>query len=362
MTPAVRRIALAELGGAEIDRWRDLARSAAEPNPFFEPELVLPARDHLDGGGSVDLLLALEADEWHGCIPLTDGRGWRRTPVRSASSWIHLYCFAGTPLVRSGSEERVLGAWVEEAPWAGFLGLDLLATESSVGKALGRACANAGRHGVTYETTDRAGVLRDGEGVFPLTLKPKRRRELERQRRRLEERLGGPLTTTVEDGPTAVAGFLALESAGWKGRDGTALASDPAHRAFFEEMCRGFGDAGRLRLFRFGTPEHPVALLCCLVSGNTLFEFKIAFDEDLAEFSPGIQLERDVLAMVGADQPEVIRIDSCAIPTNQMANRFFADRIPIGAVAIPAKGFRGQLARFAVDKTAKARKAARRHE
>ena len=46
---------------ADVARWRDLAARAADPNPFFEPELLLPAVRHLKGGGEVRLLVAERA-------------------------------------------------------------------------------------------------------------------------------------------------------------------------------------------------------------------------------------------------------------------------------------------------------------
>ena len=50
-----RRIPLADLGGAELDRWRRLAAAAIEPNPFFEPEYVLAQARALDAVGDVAL-------------------------------------------------------------------------------------------------------------------------------------------------------------------------------------------------------------------------------------------------------------------------------------------------------------------
>ena len=43
-----RQIPLADVGNAELERWQRLARAALEPNPFFEPEYLLPQARAID--------------------------------------------------------------------------------------------------------------------------------------------------------------------------------------------------------------------------------------------------------------------------------------------------------------------------
>ena len=77
-----------------------LVAQSAEPNPFFEPEYVLPAAELL-GGRRLGLLVVREGDGWAACLPVHRPRRWHRVPLGCVASWQHRYCFLGTPLVRT---------------------------------------------------------------------------------------------------------------------------------------------------------------------------------------------------------------------------------------------------------------------
>jgi hypothetical protein len=81
-----RLVPLRLLSPADIDAWRDLAGRSLDANPFFEPELVLPAAKHL-GGGEVGLLTAGNGDGWSACLPVRSGR--LGGVVKSLVSWRH---------------------------------------------------------------------------------------------------------------------------------------------------------------------------------------------------------------------------------------------------------------------------------
>ena len=69
----------------------------------------------------------------------------------------------------------------------------------------------------------------------------KRRKDLARCRRRLEEELGTePALRREAADDESIEQFLDLERSGWKGDEGTAFASDPAHADLFRRFCRDF--------------------------------------------------------------------------------------------------------------------------
>ena len=95
---------LDNLTDSDIGAWRELSEAALEPNPFFDPDFVLPAAAELDSTG-VGLLVARQGDDWTGCMPVVRQRGWRRVPTTGLVVWRHLYCFLGTPLLRPDQAE-----------------------------------------------------------------------------------------------------------------------------------------------------------------------------------------------------------------------------------------------------------------
>jgi hypothetical protein len=101
-------------------------------------------------------------------------------------------------------------------------------------------------------------------------------------------------------------------------------------------------------------------MLCSLVASDTLFEFKIAFDERFARCAPGVQIEVDAVDMMGAAFPQVRVLDTCADPRNAMANALFPDRIPLQTAAVPGPGLRGRRDTALVKAALKTRHALRR--
>lgn len=354
-------VPLASIGPPEVGRWRELAAAAIEPNPFFEPELVLPAAKALAADPS--LLVSVDEDgAWAAAMPVLGGRGWRHLPLRGLSSWTHIYSFFGAPLLRRGAEQAALADWLRPSGGAlrPFLGLDLLDADGPFMAALEAAAGRAGASIVVYEEHERAALHRTPEGLG-MRLGSKRRRENARLGRRLGEALGGAEITVVDRAgdPAAAEDFLALESSGWKGTEGTALRSDPAHAEFFRSLCEGFGRLGRLQLLSLEGGGRAAAIKCDIVAGGTVFCFKTAFDESLAEFSPGVQLERGIVDYMG-DDDEVLLIDTCAEAGNGMANRVWPDRRRMVSLAVTRGGAAGVLPGLTVRGLARTRKLIRR--
>ena len=75
------------------------------------------------------------------------------------------------------------------------------------------------------------------------------------------------------------------------------------------------------------------AMLCLLRAHETVFMFKMAFDESMRRYSPGTQLVADLYAWFQAN-PTIAVIDTCAAPDDRFANRLFPDRRALGAFMI----------------------------
>ena len=171
-----------------------------------------------------------------------------------------------------------------------------------------------------------------------LTLKPKHRRELRRQRDRLAEALDAAIDSRDETGSdAAVTEFLRLEGSGWKHNAGTAFSSLPGHEEMFRRICRAFEEQGRLQLLTLRAGEQTLASKCNLIAGDIAFCFKIAFDEAWSKYSPGVQLELANIDFFHND-PRLKWMDSCAEPSNGMINRLWPDRRPIQVTAITGAG------------------------
>ena len=222
--------------------------------------------------------------DWLGCLPVE-----RRGPLPVLFGWHSPYTFLGTPLVRRGAADRFATALVDHL--RASLGRFLLLRRAGVGEvvaAIEAAGAARGKVRAVFEREEsRAALVRRPEDDYLAGMKSKRRSELKRQRRKLDEELGGEVEVAERSGPEAAEEFLALESGGWKGREATALTAEEGTADFFRDICARFGADGRISLRALRTEERCVAMTCDLTVGGVRFGFKTAYDEDLRRFSPG---------------------------------------------------------------------------
>jgi CelD/BcsL family acetyltransferase involved in cellulose biosynthesis len=317
---------------AEIARWDELAQWTSEPNPFHESWYLLPALRALDPRGEVKLLCLESGGQLAGLLPVRRASRYYGHPVPHLANWLHANAFLGVPLVAHGFERafwRELFAWCDSHPRGGlFLHLSQLPIEGPLYDALAQVLAEQDRDATTVLREERA-LLRSElspETYLEASLSGKKRKELRRQHRRLAEE--GKLTVERSDGRGGLAAwtdeFLALEQAGWKGKQGSALASDAATAALFREALQGAAVRGRLERLAIRLDGRPLAMLATLLTPPGAFAFKTAFDENFARFSPGVLLQRENLELL--TRPGIEWTDSCAAMDHPMIDHFWRQR------------------------------------
>jgi CelD/BcsL family acetyltransferase involved in cellulose biosynthesis len=336
-----RTISILDLSPADEAAWRDLGARSVEPNPFYEIDFVVPACRHLSGGNDVALVVAEDGGQFHACVPVKRVKVLAAVRPPVISSWLHLYSFLGTPLVdREGGVDAVaalLSALRRHAGWPGIVILRLFADDGPVAVYLRRAADELGLAVHTYESGERVVFhCHDEQTVTSAPKVHRERRAKARQWRRLCDEWGEPAVVDRADDPEGHAAFLALESAGWKGRAATALASRPSDAAFYREVTTRFRDSGRLCLYSLEAGGNTLAMQTNFRSGSALFDWKVAYDEQFARYSPGAQLQLQVLEAARRDGLSLI--DSCADVADEHQQRLSAARRRIATLAIVGDG------------------------
>jgi CelD/BcsL family acetyltransferase involved in cellulose biosynthesis len=326
----VRLLPMAEVGPRDVDAWKILARQALEPNPFFEPEFVLPlaaARPQDD----VHLLVVDRGGEWLFCMPVVMRWGWHKVPVPVLSTWLSQYTFLGTPLVASTSPD-VLSTLLQgvKSLHSGLLMFEWLGGGGAVSARLSQAASEFGSPVLLWERFERAAIRPSVKANSHLS--SKRRSDFARRRRALERECGGVvrLVDRTND-PSAVDEFLAIEASGWKGSEGTAIASRSDDILFFRQLCEDLAAAGRLKILALMC-SRTVAMQCNFISNSVMFGFRTCYDESLSRFSPGALLLLD--AIEDSSASEVTWLDSCTAPDNDLCNRLMPDRQPIETIVV----------------------------
>lgn len=144
------------------------------------------------------------------------------------------------------------------------------------------------------------------------------RTNLRKQRKRLADdglvtRL--QLSTTVDEMAAAVEDYGRLESTGWKGADGTAVASGNEQGRFYRTLLETFAANGGARVYRYWIGEQLAAMDLCVEGGAFLVVLKTAYDEHLdlpgagaGGLSPALLMREDAVRDI-FDAGQVARIE-----------------------------------------------------
>jgi CelD/BcsL family acetyltransferase involved in cellulose biosynthesis len=308
--------------------WRTLAASALVPAPGASPAWAEPVLKHfsarkltlarnISGAPTGVALIERRLFPW----PLRQSLG---TPLS----------FQGVPLLAREDASDALRELVGKGP--------LLLRGIPADGPFWDIVKISGLKAGVVNTWQRAALKAedDFERWFETNFERKRRKEF----RRLMARLGevGRLETLAWTPGEAIdpwaEEFLALEAKGWKGKRGTALASNPATAASLREVLRNLSEEGSLRFWKLSLDGHAVAMLFATVMGGTAWLGKIAHDETYAKYSPGVLMILAATQALMAD-PAVNLADSCAQPGHPMIDHLWRDRVRMADVLLAPAGF-----------------------
>lgn len=342
--PFVRWIEPGPALEALVPEWTELAARAAEPNPFYEPWMALPALRHFGRGQKLAFAFVFEPHPSSphqtptliGVFPIENRPMRAGLPIRLAQLWRYPFCHLCTPIVdRDGVD----------AAWAAFL--DALADDRRR-PGLFRAALQNGDATVqrglwpvlqakrwAFLVTDcyARGFLRRGpsaDEVLASALRGRRLHEIRRVRRALEKL--GPVTCEVWSESEAASGdldrelaqFLEMEALGWKGRESSAMRSRRGEGDYFLEVAADSVRRGRGRLLVLRQSGRAIAFKWNVYSGEGGFTMRITYDESLRRYSPGVQLE--VENVRDLHRTDSAWLDSCASRDRFLVNHLWSDR------------------------------------
>lgn len=330
--------------------WSELAAAAADPNVFYMPRVLGPALRSLSKGRVRLWVVNGENGQLDAVFPIESRRLWRGAPLPHLALWKHAYSYLSTPLVRAGREQAVARAfvdWLSTGPRrARFVHLPVAHADS----AFLRALLQPGPRSLVLQHLNKheRALLHsplDSAAYMKKRLNRRRRKDYRRQARQLGEL--GTLERRRIEAPAALREwlprFLALEAAGWKGEEGSALAQGADSRHYMEALFAGFrpGDAELLVMLLDG---RPIAMKLNLHAAPGSFAFKIAFDQELSRYSPGVLLELFNLESV-LDRPEgPAWMDSCADPDHPMIDKLWSERRTIARLNLASTSPGARLA------------------
>jgi len=158
-----------------------------------------------------------------------------------------------------------------------------------------------------------------------------RRKTMRRNLKRLNKRgkVEFRIITDEKETPAALERFLVVEGSGWKKNLGTSLSSQQADSVFVKSMVAELATQHRVFISELRVDNDVAASAINLISGTEMFAFKIGFNENYAEASPGVLHEMHLAEYVCEHFPQITRIDGCA-KADSYLNQIWPDRIVIG--------------------------------
>lgn len=329
-----------------IEAWEKLASVAAEPNPFYEHWMLIPALRLLAAGQDVSVLLVFHPNpaaggRLIGVLPVQRVNWPHRMPIGALRSWRYRHCFLATPLVAADAQREfwhLLFKWACDNASVGVLELPHLAIDGPVyAHLLDSYGEQPGAMQVVGQYGRAMMRLEDPDHYAQRTphLRETRRKYARRRRKLAEEghvtvhRLGAD-----EQAIPYLQAFMQVEAGGWKGRSGTALACDIADRNFFSAICERAHQRKRLTFLRMDVDSTPIASEINVHAGEGVFSLKTAYDERFAKYSPGMLLTMEATAILHEDG-RAKWVDACASSRVDPVKCIWDERRLIGTVICP---------------------------
>jgi CelD/BcsL family acetyltransferase involved in cellulose biosynthesis len=311
---------LTDLNGA----WAELLTRADAPNVFMDPALVAVA-DAADPSTQHRALLAWKhidgrrqlAGVW--TFAITRARK-SPLPVRFLSAPAFTHGYLATPVIDRHSLDETLDAMLDtianDASLPKLIALDTMGTDGATYEALVRVLEQRDSASCIFEQSRRPKLISDldGKAYLEKAVSSSTRKKLRQHRRRLSET--GALTSVMAIEPAAVRQtleeFLAMEAAGWKGKNGTALLSNPSDAAFMRGALGVLADHHNAAIHSLYLDGKPVSMQIVVRAGGAAFTWKTAYAEQFQDFSPGMLLLEDYTAALLADKT-IAYVDSCSL-------------------------------------------------
>lgn len=328
-----------------VKAWDRLQAHAVEDNAYFTPGFLIPALERYGKSTPAQVIFVYRnthaTPELIACAPFVKTVSGSRVPLSLMSTFASPHSYLSHPLIHAEHVELAISAlwdWLEARQRTHtLLRLDRMQQTSQVWRAIR---AELQRRGRPYWVRSRAvrPVLRRHASFddYLAALSSKRRKDFRRKWRMLERagRVEVVLHRSAADASELAGRFMALERKSWKGEHGTALASNRDDAAFFTDITARFGARDQLFYVELRLDGRPIAMTSNFVSGRTLFAFKIAYDPELARYSPGVLVELAGIRLM--HEATDLELGDSGATGSSYAGSYWSDHTELQTVYVPA--------------------------
>ena len=361
MIPAARASAIeaGPCGAPDPAAWDDLFARARAPHPHYARHVVEAHRSAGLAPAALRFVTVRRAGRLEAALPYGLVHDVSALGGRVARPFLSPFVTATAPLVADAPDADAvfdaLVAGLADASGGRAWRWPLLPLENPAGAGLVAAMDRAGWRHARVAAFERPVLDRRASHDAFLAGHPHKSRlkDLRRRAKRLDE-AGAVTVETATGGPAlarAVAAFLALERAGWKGAAGTAMACRPEHAAFARAAFGPTHGPLGARADILALDGRPLAISLALTGGGTATLLKTAYDEAWRACAPGLLLEAEIVRACH-DTAFADRLDSATLPGSALEGLYRERETMAEIIAVPpgrdalALERRVRLARF----------------
>jgi CelD/BcsL family acetyltransferase involved in cellulose biosynthesis len=291
-TKTIRSLAEFQANQAQ---WNQLYERSGQHQATGSHELVMAYWQDFLPSEQVQVHVVIDpaSDQWVAALPTFQRRwwGWLPTVHNFSSPW----CLGVVGLLsRQHDHSTLVKKLLTSIRQSGamMLTLDLVSSDDPFVQAL-RQVGSAGEHMTNTLELFRVGktMLEPAWETFIKEWSKKRRRFIRRACDQLAE-VGSfqmkPLhQSTWSEVESAWNQCLQVESLGWKGQNGSDLASNPAAKSYYGKILQHLYQSGELRFYSLELNGRLIAYDLGYLRGRVATSLKVSYHPEFTDYSPG---------------------------------------------------------------------------
>lgn len=297
-------VAAVHRGGVEVvegwaDDWRALCDESVDDQPFYRPEWISAHIRAFSPRAKVVLLTVTARGKLLFVLPLL--QEWAilsGIPVRKLRGPVnsHSCRFDAVRQKSAEGDAAITAAWnlLRNLPDWDLLEISDVPEGSTISKLVLDA-SNGGNQTaqVPMRHSPYVPIPSEPAGLQQLPSNKKLRSQLRGIRRGLAQK--GELKFERSVQRSGMNRFYELESAGWKGSEGSAIACNPNIRMFYDEVSQAAERYGYLSMYSLELDGELLASHFGLTHKGRYFSPKIAYNEKFPQYAPGHLIVSEIL-------------------------------------------------------------------
>lgn len=299
-------IVSAERGGVEViehwaEAWRNLCDESPDNQPFYRPEWIAAHIRAFTPKASVLLLTVTFEARLRLVLPLLEERTVfyglplrrLRAPANSHSCRFDAVRCAG---LESDHAVQALWKYLRQLPGWDFLEFSYVPPDGTIAALALAAERDDWRTAqVPMLANPYVPIPFELSELQKLPVNKRLRTQLRSIHRELADKGELTLHRFCDANQSALQRFYDLESAGWKGAEGSAIARAPQTRQFYDEVAKSAERFGYLCIYSLELDAHLLASHLGLSFKGRYFSPKVAYDETSKQWAPGHLIVEQIL-------------------------------------------------------------------